>query len=625
MTPQRERLIFIFSAVGLWAVFLVVAIHTPPLLDDWYQWTYWRHHEFSLASLAEYAHYNYFHFNPRIGDVLLAIVNGPPLVHYVLTPLVLLAVLPVTFALAFGRWPRPTLRDLQLLVVMQAFIWVIIPIPGIIYFYRPFATNYLWAFTVTSVLFVPYRFALTSATAATRRLWLVPLMLIIGWLAGMANEHTGPTAMVVMLIILVVMYRRKQLRAWMIAGGVGLFIGWPMLFLAPGQAVRYAGLATRETPLHMLKTRGLDGCFEILLEFIGEAQNGITLFVIVVLVYFASLRRRGAAVPTIPRVAVGTAVALLLTAGSIIVTLFASPTASERLFYASGVLFVAVLVVIAEHLFDDPRTRRFLSIVATVIVVYHCVRFVETYIQVKAESDERIAILRATPKWTVAKVPPLDHARRSRWHWGDDFRYASLRQYVGAEVFDLSGIELTEQYRWAQPSPPDRYVATRTYEPPLSPAEQAKVAPVPYIPTYWEWAMSQLRRLLVTTDIGDHDGHALVRYAVTSEGLHLEDPKTRPIYVLEWTPEGGFVFVDGRPYDDTKTQPFIRVWSKSLPKTPVVDAYVVACGATRRVELVPDHDEDVGPMLPIDLECRGTYTGVLCEADRCWIAGRYWR
>ena len=624
MTPERERLIFWCSAVGLWAVFLVQAFHTPVLLDDWYQLTYWRHHEFTPSAIWEYGHYNYFHFNPRIGDVLLAMVNGPPVVHIVLTPLVQLAVLPVTFAIAFGRWPRATLRDLQLLVVVQCLLWVVIPIPGIIYFYRPFATNYLWAFTITCVLFVPYRIALASPEAPPRRLWLAPLLFGWGWLTGMCNEHTGPTAMVVMAVFVVVAHRRKQLRAWMVAGGLGLFIGYPMLFFAPGQAVRYAGLATRETPLHMIKTRGFDGCFEVLLEFLGEAQSGITLFVIVLLVYFASLRRRNASIPALPRATLWSAVALLLVAGSIIVTLFASPTASERLFYASAVLFVAALAVIVEHLFADQRTRRFFVVVAAAIVAFHCVRFVQTYIAVKAESDERLHILRTTPKGTIARVPAFDHSRRTRWHWGDDFRYASLRQYVGVEVFDLAGIELADQYRWAQPTPPDHYVATRTYDPPLSPEQQATIAPVPYIPTYWEWAISQLRRLLVKTDIGDHEGHRLVRYTVTSVGLGFEDPQHRPLYVVDWTPQGGFTFVDGRPYDDTKTHSFIRVWSGSVPPN-VTESYVVACGQTLRVDPVPDEEDHLGPMLPIQLACRGTYTGVMCEPDRCWIAGRYWR
>ena len=33
----------------------------------------------------------------------------------------------------------------------------------------------------------------------------------------------------------------------MIAGMLGLYIGYPMLFFAPGQSVRYGGLATRDT------------------------------------------------------------------------------------------------------------------------------------------------------------------------------------------------------------------------------------------------------------------------------------------------------------------------------------------------------------------------------------------
>ena len=44
-------------------------------------------------------------------------------------------------------------------------IWLVIPIPGIMYFYRPFATNYLWAFTITLALFVPYRLALAGDSA----------------------------------------------------------------------------------------------------------------------------------------------------------------------------------------------------------------------------------------------------------------------------------------------------------------------------------------------------------------------------------------------------------------------------------------------------------------------------
>lgn len=621
MSSGRERRLFAGAVVTLWSLLFVQAWNTPVLLDDWYQLTWWRHHEFGAAAIWEYGHYNYFHFNPRIGEVFLLIVNGPRLCHLILTPLVEMGLLWVTFAIAFARWPRATLRDLQLLLFVQVMIWIVVPVPGLIYFYRPFATNYLWAFTITLTLFVPYRLALAANPAP--RVWLAPLLFVLGWVAGMCNEHTGPAAMLAMAGFVVAARRMRRLRAWMIAGALGLYIGYPMLFFAPGQALRYAGAATRNTPLRLLADRGFDGCFEILLDFIGEAQLGIVLFVIAVLVYLGALRRRGEQPPPLARTTVFTAAALIIASGFIVVTLFASPTAAERLFFASGVLLVAAFAVLAEPLFTERTVRRFLGWTCTVIFAYHAVRFVQVYIAVKAENDARIAVLRAAKPDTVALIDPYPHRRRSRWHWGDDFAYASLREYVANEVFDLPNIDFKQHMRWAQPQAPDHYVATRVYDPPLAPAVAAAIAPVHYVPTYWEWSIVQLRRLLATTPLGDYQGHKLVRYLVEAVGTPFEDPQRRPIAVVDWTP-AGFDFVDGRPYDDAWGRPYIRVWSDSVPKR-LTESYVVGCGKTRRVEMVPDDVEHVGPMVPVPLECRGIHTAILCEPERCWLAGRYWR
>jgi hypothetical protein len=42
----------------------------------------------------------------------------------------------------------------------------------------------------------------------------------------------------------------------MIAGAIGLYVGYLMLFFAPGQAYRYAGMAVKNTPISMITTRG---------------------------------------------------------------------------------------------------------------------------------------------------------------------------------------------------------------------------------------------------------------------------------------------------------------------------------------------------------------------------------
>ncbi|HEY0191495.1 MAG TPA: DUF6056 family protein, partial [Kofleriaceae bacterium] len=237
MSPRRQAGIFVGAIAALWLLFVVQAWNTPVLLDDWYQLTWHRHHAFGLASFWEYFHYNYFHFNPRIGDLLLLIVNGPRPVHVIATPIAELGLIWVAFAVGFGRWPRPTLRDLILVGFVQGMIWIVVPIPGIIYFYRPFTTNYLWGFATTLALFVPYRLALATGQARprsmVRALWSVPLMFALGWLSGMSNEHTGPTQMVALLGLVVWAWKTGRLRAWMLAGLAGLYVGYPMLFFAP--------------------------------------------------------------------------------------------------------------------------------------------------------------------------------------------------------------------------------------------------------------------------------------------------------------------------------------------------------------------------------------------------------
>ena len=44
--------------------------------------------------------------------------------------------------------------------MLQALVWVIAPMAGLLYFYRPFTTNYLFGLLFQLLLFVPYRFAL---------------------------------------------------------------------------------------------------------------------------------------------------------------------------------------------------------------------------------------------------------------------------------------------------------------------------------------------------------------------------------------------------------------------------------------------------------------------------------
>jgi Family of unknown function (DUF6056) len=598
MTPRGEHRTFVGAAFGLWSLFFVQALYSPVLLDDWFQLRYWRDHDFGPAAIWAYAHHNYFHYNPRIGEVFLAIIDGSRASHLILTPLVQLAVLPTVFVLAFARWPRRTLADLQLLLFIQVMIWLVIPIPGIMYFYRPFATNYLWAFTLTLALFVPYRLALVDSRP---RPYLVPIMLVLGWVAGMCNEHTGPTAMVAMAGFVYGAWRLRRVRAWMFAGMIGLYVGYPMLFFAPGQSVRYGGLATRATPAKLLVDRGLAGSFAIIGDFLYESRLGILVFVATLVSYLVTVARRGDRPSRPPRRALVDAAVIMAASAAIVVTLFVSPTATDRVFYASGVLLVAAFAICVEHLFAERVVRRFVVGACIVVFGYHVVRFVDTSLAVKAENEERLAILAATLPGTVAVVPTYEHDRRSRWNLGDDFVYYPwLRDYVGGELFDLARVDLD---RYAGPLAA-HLLAIRSYDRPHA-------AMTPQLPTF-----RQLQRspALLATQLEPD----LVQLTITTLGL-FDDPQHRPVVVLDWAPERTEL-VDGRPYDESRGH-FIRVTRASLPRR-LESTFVIGCAQINRVELVVDDDED--PLVPVDERfCRGPFTAIMCQPDRCWVAGWY--
>src|SRR3569623_174506 len=88
-----QRWLLPIAGFALWLVLAVQAWLAPVLLDDWFALRYWRDHAYGVGSLALYWWHNYFHYNPRIGDMLLAAVDGSRLVHLALTPVVEVAAL----------------------------------------------------------------------------------------------------------------------------------------------------------------------------------------------------------------------------------------------------------------------------------------------------------------------------------------------------------------------------------------------------------------------------------------------------------------------------------------------------------------------------------------------------
>lgn len=609
----RDRLAFVIGIVALWAFFVAMALLTPPQLDDWYELAWLRHHDFTAGSVLEFARYNYFNYNPRLGETFLLLVNGPRIVHVLITPAFEVLLLVVVHVLAVGRWPRADRTSLAQLAIAQALIWLVIPIPGPMYFYRPYTTNYLFASCIQFGLFIPFR--LERKRPGPARWWLAPVLLVWGIAGGLTNEHTGPAAIAIALGLVATAWRRRRIRPWMPSAALGLIAGYLLLYFAPGQTRRYAGLATDISPVKTILDHGFSGCTYILSAVASEVWVGLAAVVALALV--ARRRARDAV-----RALDGEAIALIATAAGgalmITVTTFASPIVENRVMFAPCLLLAVALVAGTTVAWHEPRTRRLLVAAACCLLGFYMAGFAIVSRQVAADSADRIAALERAASDEVVRVEPAAWPHLDIWTYGEDLQWAYMREFVAHRVFDVAGLELVPLPAGAQPTPPERRQVTVEFDPPVD-ARAARPAwrLWSFIPTQWPWVVREIRESLAELDaVPGHRLHAIdVTVVSATPGL----PAGKPIYLVRWR-DGTFYRIDGRIKDDDDGWPYLTIAGPDLPLDPT-EAWLSACGETRPVQI---RRVDGEIRLPIAYHCSGNHTLYVCDASACWLAGRFW-
>ncbi|WP_288781362.1 DUF6056 family protein [uncultured Dialister sp.] len=100
------------------------------------------------------------------------------------------------------------------------------------------ACNYLWAMVLLLLFLIPYiRHYFTNGEVEYGS-WLVPVMFFLGLAAGDTNENTICWIGLTGILYLWKCYRNKAIKPWMIAGFIGLSLGYGLLILAPGNFIR---------------------------------------------------------------------------------------------------------------------------------------------------------------------------------------------------------------------------------------------------------------------------------------------------------------------------------------------------------------------------------------------------
>lgn len=429
----RSYLWWALLVVPLWGVLILCTHWEPVMRDGWGHIGWYRDHPAGLRTYYEFCKEIYLNENPRLGQFLTLLVHARGPYHAIVTPIVELGVLAALTTLALGRWPSVRRSDDALIAaIVTAIVAACVPQIGAMLFYRPFTGNYTFGLALNLLWLVPYRLELT--TPRPRRYWLAPVMGVLGVAAGLCNEHTGLAFLAMGLCASVVQLRRGGLRIWMIAGLCGLAAGYVLLLTAPGQHVRYQGLADQAGILARITGRGLLGNLRV----IGVLTLAVLPMAPLAVIAFVERQVPGPAVRS--AVSRWSCVVLALGGLACTLTLLASPKIGPRLYFASVALIGAGLAGWLAAVMHRRWARRTCAILAAFVLVYVGTRLVCIHQVIGPLGVVRRDRIEHGARGTVVTVPGYP-VEGSRYFLGDDFLVPTLRQAI-AVGYGLKAVEL---------------------------------------------------------------------------------------------------------------------------------------------------------------------------------------
>lgn len=147
------------------------------------------------------------------------------------------------------------------------------------------ACNYLWGSTIILAFLTLYRKSLNCADKIKKKtLWMI-LLFVVGIAAGWCNENTSGGGILMSLMLTgFYLYDNKGSRKrnlWMTAGIAGQIIGFLLMILAPGNAVRALAQEEEHTGLLALASRFQKVTLAVRDNFLALLIIGMLLFIIV--------------------------------------------------------------------------------------------------------------------------------------------------------------------------------------------------------------------------------------------------------------------------------------------------------------------------------------------------------
>jgi hypothetical protein len=413
----------------------ICAYWEPVLRDGWGHLHWFREGgKLDAGSIYELVVGAWRYENPRLGQTFTTIVYGSGPIHVVSVIVLGLGMFTLLTTMVLGR--RPSLRrtdDAIAFVTVTALVLCCVPKVGAMLFYRPFLGNYTFGLVLQLLWLVPYRLHLVEARPW--RAWWSPLLLVLGVAAGMCNEHAGPAFIAAgAAVVGYGVARGDRIKPWMVAGLVGLVLGYALLMFAPGQSARYGGLAQQAGPIERVIERGVIDNLRVL------GALGQNLLWTLPWLALGVVARQATPPAPLPR-ATRLAILGLATMGVLIgLVLLGSPKLGPRLYLHSVALLACAAATWLHAQLVDVRLRRVTSALSCVVIAYVAIRCVAVYRVVGPIGRARVAAIRFGPPGAKVVVPRYP-VGAGHYFLGEDFTADNLRAAL-AQDYGLASIDL---------------------------------------------------------------------------------------------------------------------------------------------------------------------------------------
>ena len=244
-----EKKIFFLLIILTFTKMLVLNFITPLMSDDF---GYASSASVLVALQQEYEHYMSWGGRSVVHFVVRIFLMAPKEVFNIFSALVY-AGLTIMMYKAANPFRKHNI-SLYLFIVFS--IWLYTINYGQAVLWLTGSINYLWGSFIILCFLSPYILYINNSRTFSGKYAPIVCMFFLGILAGWCNENTsgGAILFTVFAVIFCIIFKQK-IQKWMITGMIGSVIGFLLMILAPGNAVRSLHFTDNRHTLVLLANR----------------------------------------------------------------------------------------------------------------------------------------------------------------------------------------------------------------------------------------------------------------------------------------------------------------------------------------------------------------------------------